>query len=79
MELFRADENGEVNGCADLPEFKSECVRRMVAALQPEGFDDLVKICGLYHGTNVPFDSIDLSKCRPNTIKSIAISKISLL
>lgn len=51
LDLFVTDENGEATMCADLPEFYSERVRKMVSKLKPANFADLVKICALSHGT----------------------------
>lgn len=51
LELFKADEDGQVTGCADLPEFKTEYVRNIVALLKPDCFDDLVKVSAISHGT----------------------------
>lgn len=51
LDLFVPDENGEATMCADLPEFYSERVRKMVSKLKPASFAELVKICALSHGT----------------------------
>ena len=53
MTLFAPDANGEVTGCVDLPEFRSDDTQKMVALLKPQSFDDLVKISALSHGTGV--------------------------
>ena len=60
MELFKPDENGEVNACAELPEFHTEFARKIVAILKPTDFDDLVKISALSHGTDTWFDNAQL-------------------
>lgn len=57
LELFRPDENGEVYECIDLPGFKSEEIREMVAILNPNSFEDLAKISSLSHGTGVWTDN----------------------
>lgn len=44
----------EING---LPEFGSTDAREMIREVKPETFDDLVKISGLLHGTNVWHDN----------------------
>ena len=53
MVFFQADESGVVEGCDDIPGFENERVRKMIEALHPQDFDDLVKISGLSHGTDV--------------------------
>lgn len=51
LDLFQPDEEGKVAGCADLPEFKSEIVRNIIALLKPESISDLAKISAIVHGT----------------------------
>ena len=51
MKLFKPDKNGDINGCIDLPGFKTEQIREMIAVLNPKSFDDLVKVSALAHGT----------------------------
>lgn len=51
LDLFVTDESGDATMCADLPEFYSERVRKIVSKLKPASFTDLVKICALSHGT----------------------------
>lgn len=53
LELFSVDENGQVSACEDIPAFKSEDIREIIAELKPESFDDLVKVLSLAHGTGV--------------------------
>ena len=51
LSLFVPDEDGNVTGCVQLPEFKSEYVRNIISILKPKKFDDLVKISAISHGT----------------------------
>lgn len=51
LDLFVTDESGDATMCADLPEFYSERVRKIVSKLKPASFTDLVKIFALSHGT----------------------------
>ncbi len=56
-ELFVADDTGEVSSCKDIPGFKTGLVRSMVAKLRPETLEDIAKIIGMAHGTNVWSDN----------------------
>ncbi|MBQ0027014.1 MAG: PHP domain-containing protein [Lachnospiraceae bacterium] len=67
LELFAADVNGKVVACADLPDFKTDYVRDMVALMRPGCFDDLVKIVALAHGTNV-WDGVGEKLVKEGTI-----------
>lgn len=51
LALFEVNSDGSVTGCDGLPEFKSEYIRKIIAALKPKNFDDLVKISAISHGT----------------------------
>lgn len=51
LHLFEVDDNGQVIGCADLPEFQSEYVQNVICLLKPRDFDDMVKILSIIHGT----------------------------
>ncbi len=53
LELFKVDEDGNVSGCVDLPEFKSDYARELIKLLKPQSFNELVKISALSHGTCV--------------------------
>lgn len=49
--------------CADtlaIPEFSSDFMRNMLRETSPNGFDDLIKITGISHGTNVWLDNGDI-------------------
>jgi DNA polymerase-3 subunit alpha (Gram-positive type) len=56
IESLKIDHNlllGEKIGSFGLPEFATQFVRTMLLTAQPKSFADLVRVCGLAHGTNV--------------------------
>lgn len=56
MELFTTDGNLDPQ-CVGIPEFDSEFVRDAMKIIKPRCFSDLVKVCGLMHGTDVWIDN----------------------
>ena len=52
MDMFTA-KNGSIPQCAGIPEFGSEYVLSAIKVANPQNFDELVKLCGLMHGTEV--------------------------
>ena len=58
MNLFRPDEKGEF-GCKGLPEFRSDFGMDVLKISKPETFEDIVKILGMMHGTDIWLDNIE--------------------
>ena len=60
LSLFIVDEEtGEASGCRDLPEFRKEFCQKVLEAVKPTSFEDLVKLLGLYHGANTWTDNAE--------------------
>ena len=49
----------EIKEIKNLPEFGSESVRDMIRQSCPSTLDDLIKVCGLIHGTDIWFGNQD--------------------
>lgn len=52
MEMFKI-KDGMPPACAGIPEFCTKFVFEAMKIANPQSFDDLVKLCGLMHGTDV--------------------------
>lgn len=66
----------EIGEIKDLPEFGSEYARWMIKLTRPENFNDLIKVSGLMHGTDVWQDNQDeLIKNRKISLKECVASR----
>ena len=73
LDVILDPEAGEIDG---LPEFGSEYARRMIKQTCPKSIDDLIKVSGLLHGTDVWLDNQDeLFKNREISLKDCVASR----
>lgn len=73
---FEDDEILGVTGACDVPEFGTRFVREMLVQTKPTTFDELVRISGLSHGTDVWIgNAADLVSQKIATLKDIICAR----
>ena len=69
-----------VTGAAAVPEFGTRFVRQMLVDTQPSAFEDLCRISGLSHGTNVWLNNAqDIIRSGQGTIKDVVCVRDDIL
>ena len=78
--LGKDDEILGTTGAAAIPEFGTKFVRQMLLDTTPSAFEDLCRISGLSHGTNVWLNNAqDIIRAGKGTIKDVVCTRDDIL